>query len=52
MPKQPKTLSDFQQECRRLAAQVGDPVASRILSRAADDLERLAQDTDNIKRLN
>lgn len=35
-----KTLAEIQEECRRFAAETGDPEASRILSRAADELER------------
>ena len=40
MPERQKTLAEIQEECRRFAAETGDPEASRILRRAADDLER------------
>jgi hypothetical protein len=40
MPESQKTLTEMQAECRRFAAQIGDPEVSRILCRAADDLEQ------------
>jgi N-acetylglucosamine kinase-like BadF-type ATPase len=40
MSERQKTLAEIQKECRRFAAEIGNPEASRILSRAADDLER------------
>jgi hypothetical protein len=36
----PKTLKEIEEECRRFAAEIGDPKVSRILSRLADDLKR------------
>jgi hypothetical protein len=33
------------EECRRFASEIGDPKVSRILSRAADDLERHARES-------
>jgi hypothetical protein len=41
MSERPKTLAEIQEECRRFAAEIGIPDVARILSRAADDLERL-----------
>jgi hypothetical protein len=43
MQQRPKTLAEIQEECRRFAAEARDPEASRILNRAADDLERHAR---------
>jgi hypothetical protein len=43
--RSPKTLAEIQEECRRFAAEVSDQKASRILSQAADELERYAKET-------
>jgi hypothetical protein len=43
MQERPKTLSEIEEECRRFAAESGDPEISRILRQAADDLERHAR---------
>jgi len=51
VPDSPKTLREIQEECRRFAAEIGDPKAARILSRAADDLERHAQESARPGRL-
>jgi len=45
MPERLKTLAEIQEESRRFAAEIGDPEVARILSRAADDLERHARQT-------
>jgi hypothetical protein len=50
MPERPKTIAEIQEECRRLAAEIGDPKVSRILCRLADDLERHAGKTAATKR--
>jgi hypothetical protein len=42
MSERLKTLAEIQADCRRLAAEIGDPKVSLILSRLADDLERHA----------
>jgi hypothetical protein len=43
MPERQKTVAEIQKECRRFAAETGDPEVSRILCQAADDLERYAR---------
>jgi hypothetical protein len=43
MTKRQKTLAEIREECRRFAAETGDPEVSRILYRAADGLERYAR---------
>jgi hypothetical protein len=43
MPEREKTLADIQDECRRFAGETDDPEVSRILCRAADDLEPYAR---------
>jgi hypothetical protein len=40
MTERPKTLPEIQKECRRLAAEIGDPKVAEILRSLADDLER------------
>jgi hypothetical protein len=52
MTERSKTITEIQEDCRRFAAETGDREVSRILSRAADDLERHVQNSDRGKRLN
>ena len=44
MPESQEILMELQAEFRRFAAEVGDPEASRILYRLADDIERHARE--------
>jgi hypothetical protein len=51
MTESSKTLAEIQEDCRRFADGVSNPVTALILYRAAFDLEQLARKDLN-KRLN
>jgi phosphoribosylamine-glycine ligase len=43
MPENQRTIPEIQELCRRFAARIGDPEASRILYELAEELEEYAR---------